>query len=428
MADIFISYARRDRAIAEALDAALARSGFSVWWDASITAGDRFDEVIARELSDAKVVVVLWSEVSVHSKWVVSEAMFALEHEALVAAKIDDVKIRVPFNTVQTADLRDWDLESSHSGLREIMEGVHAKLGRRGTPKPTNKGEARISGDASGVVGYSWSTGIGDLDHAVGELLAGHVYIIAGRASMGKSALLLNLAINAARHMKKCSEQRVLLFSLEAAAEEVDVRATALLSKIPISRLRRGWTDEVENELLLRVAEELKVLPLDLEDQFVSLDQIEDLARVGTSNGPTGLIVVDGVSQIAGIAQDYRQVLARLKHLARYLKVPVVLTVDLRHRSDAEDVSPITLGDVHNGIESGADCIVAIHRDSVALERVEPREGSDEHVAWMRQMDEARPFADVLILKNRSGPIGKVRLGFDPETLEFQTLVHESSV
>jgi len=108
MADVFISYAREDRACAELLARALTARGWSVWWDRHIHVGHSFSEVIERELDRARCVIVLWSRNSVASEWVQNEAAEAANRKALVPVRIEDVRPPLEFRRLQTADFLDW--------------------------------------------------------------------------------------------------------------------------------------------------------------------------------------------------------------------------------------------------------------------------------------------------------------------------------
>lgn len=108
MADVFISYAREDRACAELLARALTARGWSVWWDRHIHVGHSFSEVIERELDRARCVIVLWSRNSVQSEWVQNEAAEAANRKALVPVRIEDVRPPLEFRRLQTADFLDW--------------------------------------------------------------------------------------------------------------------------------------------------------------------------------------------------------------------------------------------------------------------------------------------------------------------------------
>ena len=106
--DIFLSYARADRATARVIADCLAEEGFSVWWDASLHSGETFDEVIEQRLRDAKAVVVLWSPRSVASRWVRAEATQADRKNKLAPAIIEACDRPIIFELTHAADLCDW--------------------------------------------------------------------------------------------------------------------------------------------------------------------------------------------------------------------------------------------------------------------------------------------------------------------------------
>ena len=131
MADIFISYAHEDRNTAKSLAAALMLCKWSVWWDTRISAGEIWDEVIERELETARCVVVLWSKISIERRWVRTEAHEGLVRGILVPASIDGVKPPLAFRLVQTRDLSGWYGDSSHHGLRRLLQDITNQLDRK---------------------------------------------------------------------------------------------------------------------------------------------------------------------------------------------------------------------------------------------------------------------------------------------------------
>lgn len=128
--DIFLSYARTDRAAARMFAEAFADEGFSVWWDASLHSGETFDEVIEQNLRDSKAVVVLWSPRSVASRWVRAEATQADRRNKLVPAIIEPCDRPIIFELTHAADLCDWTGDITDirwrtfvDDLRRLVEG-----------------------------------------------------------------------------------------------------------------------------------------------------------------------------------------------------------------------------------------------------------------------------------------------------------------
>ncbi len=124
MADIFISYKREDRSRAREIADGIQRHGFSVFFDAEIDVGESFDERIEREISEAKCVVVLWSERSTNARWVKREARFGATHERLAPAVIGDCKIPLEFSDVQAANLQAWRGDPGDAEWRQFIERI----------------------------------------------------------------------------------------------------------------------------------------------------------------------------------------------------------------------------------------------------------------------------------------------------------------
>jgi hypothetical protein len=129
MADIFVSYSRKDVSFARALATALSAHGWSVWWDRHIPAGRTFDEVIAEALAAARCVIVVWSKDSVTSDWVREEADEGRRREILIPVLIDDVRPPLGFGRIQAADLRGWDGSEASDGFDKLVADIEALLG-----------------------------------------------------------------------------------------------------------------------------------------------------------------------------------------------------------------------------------------------------------------------------------------------------------
>jgi hypothetical protein len=141
MADVFISYATDDREWAARLARALESFGWSVWWDRKLFVGQSFDETIELELGRAKVVIVLWSRESINRRWVRNEARLAAERDALVPARIDDVKLPLEFSDKQAANLIGWKGEFNHDGFDQLRRSL--ELGVAPVQRPMSSDSAK---------------------------------------------------------------------------------------------------------------------------------------------------------------------------------------------------------------------------------------------------------------------------------------------
>jgi formylglycine-generating enzyme required for sulfatase activity len=129
MSDIFISYKREDQTTARKLADALEKEGLSVWWDPKLRVGEHFDDVIEKALNEAKCVIVMWSNLSVNSEYVKSEATEALEQKKLVPVKIENVNLPFRFKRVQTLSLLGWDGSKDFSEFRRLVDDISTILG-----------------------------------------------------------------------------------------------------------------------------------------------------------------------------------------------------------------------------------------------------------------------------------------------------------
>ncbi|HEX9852459.1 MAG TPA: toll/interleukin-1 receptor domain-containing protein, partial [Woeseiaceae bacterium] len=130
--DVFISYAREDQSFARRMAAAFERPprGWSVWWDAELTTGERFNKEIRVAISDSRCLVVLWSPHSVTSDWVIAEAEVARERGILVPVLIGDCQIPMPFGPLHSADLRKWKGSESAPQWGDLLGAVQAAFAR----------------------------------------------------------------------------------------------------------------------------------------------------------------------------------------------------------------------------------------------------------------------------------------------------------
>jgi len=131
MADVFVSYARSERALVAPLVAALEGAGLSVWWDSEITAGQQFDDRIDAELDAAKAVLVVWTPTSVGSRWVRGEAREGAERGILVPVRFQDARLPMDVRAIHTTDLDGWSEDPNSPAFTELLRALGAMLSRR---------------------------------------------------------------------------------------------------------------------------------------------------------------------------------------------------------------------------------------------------------------------------------------------------------
>jgi replicative DNA helicase len=290
------------------------------------------------------------------------------------------------------------------------------------------------------------STGLIDLDRQLGGLHPSDLLIIAGRPSMGKSALATNIAFSVARNYawepqpdgskKTVSGGVVGFFSLEMSAEQLAMRLLAEVSGVPSDKLRKGEIDQSEFGRVRDAALEIQEAPLYIDDTG-GLSIAKLVARCRRLKRTVGLdlVVVDYLQLVVGSdlnananrVQEVSQITQSLKALAKELSVPVIALAQLsRQVENREDKKP-QLSDLRESgsIEQDADAVMFVYREEYYLGRAEPREGTPEHLTWQEDMDKVAGLAEVIIGKQRHGPIGTVKLHFNADLTKFGNLARE---
>jgi replicative DNA helicase len=290
------------------------------------------------------------------------------------------------------------------------------------------------------------STGISDLDAKLGGLHPSDLIILASRPSMGKSSLCANIAFNVARRYawepqpdgsrKTVNGGVVAFFALEMSAAQMAMRLLAEVSGVPSDKIRKGEITAGEFGRIRDAATEIQEAPLYIDDTGgISISKLTARARRLKRTTGLDLIVIDYVQLVTATVgsrpenrvQEVSQITQSLKSLAKELNVPVIAAAQLsRQVENREDKRP-QLADLRESgsIEQDADVVMSIYRESYYLSRSEPREGTQEHLDWQEKMDQIRHVAEIIIGKQRHGPIGTVKLHYDENITTFSNLARE---
>src|SRR5215469_3747565 len=149
MADIFVSYARHDKARVAPIVAALESEGWSVWWDPEIVPGQQFDDRIAEEIDHARAVVVVWTPTSVGSRWVRGEAREAADRGILVPVRFESARLPIDARAVHTIELDDWKEDRQSPSFKSLARALGALVARARksgeAAPPSNQGEGAVS-------------------------------------------------------------------------------------------------------------------------------------------------------------------------------------------------------------------------------------------------------------------------------------------
>ena len=282
-----------------------------------------------------------------------------------------------------------------------------------------------------GLVGVP--TGLTDLDSRLGGLHKQDLVIIAGRPSMGKTALATNIAFYAAKNIeKKGTKSTVAFFSLEMSSEQLSTRILSEQSRIRSNDIRRGKVSEKEFEQFIETSKNIFELPLYIDETpAITIAAISNRSRRIKRLFGLDLIIVDyiqlmrsGKKMEYNRVQEISEITQGLKALAKELDVPVLALSQLSRQVEHRDDKKPQLADLRESgsIEQDADVVMFVFREAYYLERKEPTLGSIEHAEWQQKMDEISSLAEIMISKQRHGPTGNVKVEFEAMYTKFKDL------
>lgn len=330
-------------------------------------------------------------------------------------------------SVVDLARSADVIVEEHEKRLTEIAAGGEAR-------GPVTLGDAAAKAIAACEAAYKrgdgltgLSTGLRDLDHALGGLVAGDLIVIGARPGMGKTALAIDIAEAVAS-----SGHAVGFFSLEMPDDQLGQRSLAHASGVPVLRQARGDLDSVHWGRLADAANALQRLPIHIDDTGgLSIAQIRARARRWARRHQIKLVVIDHLQLIreGGHSDNRRleidQITNALKALAKELSLPVLLLSQLNRSVESRADKRPSLADLRESgsIEQDADRVLLLYRPEYYLRRERP--DSDDHDAvahWEQRCEAARGVALLIVAKNRHGPDGEVWLHWDSVLMQFRSL------
>ena len=287
------------------------------------------------------------------------------------------------------------------------------------------------------------STGFIDLDKKMGGLHSSDLIILAGRPSMGKTSLATNIAYNIAKSFQKrdnpdgSSETLdggiVGFYSLEMSAEQLAARILSETAEIPSEQIRRGDMTENEFRRFVEAAKSIESSPLYIDDTpALTIAQLASRARrLKRTNGLDALIIdylqlVRAPSSRESRVNEISEITQGLKAIAKELNIPVIALSQLsRQVENREDKRP-QLADLRESgsIEQDADVVLFVYREEYYKEREKPSDHDLENMAvWQEEMDRLHGRAELILGKQRHGPIGTVELSFEGKFTRFGNLV-----
>ena len=339
---------------------------------------------------------------------------------------------------IETAEQSLYDLATTgnyEGGFRSLKDAV---------TEAVNMAQAAFKRDGK-TVGVP--SGFTQIDLMLGGLHKSDLIVLAGRPSMGKTALATNIAFNVARAVDAetkdpgASAPVVGFYSLEMSAEQLANRMVAEQTQIASDKIRRGELNEPQFEKLVRASGELEGLSFYIDDTpALTVSALRTRARRLKRQHGLALLVVDYLQLVSGSrnarnesrVQEISEITRGLKTLAKELDVPVLALSQLsRAVENREDKRP-QLADLRESgtIEQDADVVMFIYREEYYLDRQQPSPRADEdgtkfaerQQQWEERRNKASGLAEVIVAKQRHGPTGRIMLRFFAEVTKFDNL------
>ncbi len=290
----------------------------------------------------------------------------------------------------------------------------------------------KSDGNVTGV-----TTGLIDMDKILGGLQNSDLVILAGRPSMGKTALATNIAFAAANKFAESGGAEGAItgfFSLEMSADQLASRILADQSNIASDAIRKGTIKQEDFRAFAEASQRLSQVPLYIDDTpSLSISAIRTRARRLKRQHGLGLLVVDYLQLLRGTGskqgldnrvQEVSEITRGLKAIAKELQIPVLALSQLSRQVEQREDKRPQLSDLRESgsIEQDADVVMFVYREEYYLSRAEPEPGTEKHMKWQERCDKALNVGECIVAKARHGPIGTVRLQFNPTFTRFSDL------
>lgn len=359
--------------------------------------------------------------------------LIAIGHE--IAGKAARVEVSSePKDQIVEAEQKLYQLGEQGSAETGFQSFLHA------VTDAVNVANAAYQRDG-GLAGVS--TGLDDMDKKLGGLHKSDLLILAGRPSMGKTSLATNIAYNIAKKYKKgllpdgsegAVEGGVVgFYSLEMSSEQLAARILSEASEVPSDQIRRGDMTEAEFRRFVEAAKRLERCPLFIDDTpALPISTLAARARRLKRTHGLDVLIVDYLQLVRGTGRsenrvnEISEITQGLKAIAKELEIPVIALSQLsRQVENREDKRP-QLSDLRESgsIEQDADVVMFVFREEYYKEREKPGDHDVEAMMkWQEAMEHLHGKAEVVIGKQRHGPIGTIELSFEGRFTRFGNLV-----
>ena len=351
----------------------------------------------------------------------VRRELVKISETTIDSAKINDLNVSGQ-NIIENSERLLFDLAEKGSFNSSLVKFDEAM-------KQTIEMASMAYKNEEGIVGVP--TGLRDLDDRLGGLHNSDLIIIAGRPSMGKTALATNIAFNAAEKLQKSGKKSsIAFFSLEMSSEQLSTRILAEQSRIKSNDIRRGKISDEQFDKFIETSKNISELPLYIDETpAISIAAMSNRARRIKRLFGLDLIVVDYIQLMTGSlnnrdgrVQEISQITQGLKAIAKELRIPVIALSQLSRQVEQRDNHKPLLSDLRESgsIEQDADVVMFVYREAYYLENKEPQAATVEHAEWQAKMSEIAHLAEIIIAKQRHGPTGKITVEFEAMFTKFK--------
>ncbi len=345
-------------------------------------------------------------------------------------------------NLIENAENDLYNLSQSGNTNRSFINFNNALKGAVDIISEAYKRDGKIAGVP---------TGFKDLDNKLGGLHKSDLIIIAGRPSMGKTALGTNIAFNCAIKYQEEKDEfenkkiidggKVAFFSLEMSSEQLATRILAEQTKISGDKMRKAELNKDDFNKIAKTSSKLENLNLIIDDNPVlTIPILRARARRLKRLHDINLIIIDYLQLMSsssnnrndGRVQEISEITRGLKSIAKELNIPIIALSQLSRQVEQREDKRPQLSDLRESgtIEQDSDVVMFIYRESYYLERLEPIRKSEEDdmkynervSRWQQLTNDNYNKAEIIIAKQRHGPIGSIKMHFDANYTKFSDL------
>lgn len=331
-------------------------------------------------------------------------------------------------NAIENAESRLFSLAESgevRGGFTTLRDSVLTAIEMA---EKAYKTDGHVTGITSGLI---------DVDKKLGGFQKSDLLILAGRPSMGKTALAVNWAFNAAKAYADSGGEeggRVAFFSLEMSSDQLASRILSEQSGISGDAIRKGNIKQDDFKAFVEASQRMSQVPLYIDDTpALSIGAVRTRSRRLMRQHGLDMVIIDYLQLLRGTGskrgqenrvQEISEITMGLKAIAKELDIPVIALSQLSRAVEQREDKRPQLSDLRESgsIEQDADAVMFVYREEYYLSRTEPEPGTENHMKWQESMERAHNIGECIVAKQRHGPIGTVKMYFDPNLTKFSDL------